>query len=133
MILVPPLLISIASCTSRDLLSCLENNILVKIYLFKISILFTGCTAFNLTNLPSSVSCQLDPLCLGIQCCLSMDFRIAHITAKTWLLFDACDYELSIGLGSWYLNISLFSYSWGMEDVRSIGNALNVRYVCLFI
>ena len=48
------------------------------------------------------------------------------IATRTWFLLDLCDYQLSIGLGSWYLNISLYSYSFGVEEMKSIGEALNV-------
>ncbi|XP_072048756.1 uncharacterized protein [Amphiura filiformis] len=92
------------------------------------SITGDNCANIDTSTLPNIASCQLDPRCLGVQCCLNLDVQIVTIATRAWFLLDPCDYQLSIGLGSWYLNISLFSYSFGVEEMKSIGEALNVSF-----
>ncbi|XP_072033446.1 LOW QUALITY PROTEIN: uncharacterized protein [Amphiura filiformis] len=87
-----------------------------------------SCTDVSLPPIPGSETCVLHPWCLGVECCLNMDFRIAHITSQVWWLVDPCKYSLSIGIGTWFRNISLFSHTWGTEEISSIGNAITVSY-----
>ncbi|XP_072033125.1 uncharacterized protein [Amphiura filiformis] len=87
-----------------------------------------SCTDISLPTINGSEACVLDPWCLGVECCLNMDFRIAHITSKAWFLLDPCEYDLSIGIGTWFRNISLFSYTWGTDELNPIGTAITASY-----
>ena len=62
-----------------------------------------------------------------------MDFRISQIASEAWLLVDPCEFQMSIGIGTWFRNISLFSYTFGAEEFNAIGSAaaIQARLVCL--
>ncbi|XP_072033122.1 uncharacterized protein [Amphiura filiformis] len=87
------------------------------------------CSAFSLPKLPQEVTCVINNRCLGIQCCLNVDITVAHLTTQTWLIIDPCNFQISVGFGSWYLNITLITYQWGQEEGHTLGNnAVIIRF-----
>ena len=115
--------------TQINLVSQNELSIYIDQY---ITLFLEGCKDVVLPTAPESVSCKLHSLCLGIDCCLNMDFRITRITSHAWFYVDPCDFQFSLGLGSWFRNVSLFSYTWGTEKSSPIGKGIIARYVFLF-
>ena len=76
---------------------------------------------------PSNQSCIITNNCLGFRCCLDIDLKIAKKSVEVFLLVDLCNFDISIGFGKWYRNISMFAYHWGTEEIHSLGNAIRLR------
>ena len=85
-----------------------------------------GCPVQIPTGLPT-VSCRINSQCTSLHCCLNLDLKVTQLSSKAWLEIDPCDFKLSVGMGMWYFNISLFSYEWGKMERFSIGRAINVE------
>ena len=81
----------------------------------------------TLPAFPDAFQCILYDGCLGIECCVNLDLTIAQLSTRAWVEFDVCNYKLSVGLGSWYYNVTLFSYEWGTEITESITEGLIFR------
>ena len=77
-------------------------------------------------SLPSK--CIIHDNCFGFQCCIDIDLKITQRNISIYFHLDPCNFELSVGLGQWYLNKSLFTYAWGTEETFTLGNAIIVRY-----
>ena len=75
-----------------------------------------------------SVNCSVTDNCLGYQCCANIDLKITEKSLQLHLSIDPCNFMISVGFGEWFLNMSLFSYEWGTEEVRPLGNAIIIRY-----
>ncbi|XP_033637389.1 uncharacterized protein LOC117298318 isoform X2 [Asterias rubens] len=86
-----------------------------------------GCPVQFPTGRPT-VSCRINSHCTSLHCCLNLDLKVTQLSSKAWLDIDPCDFKLSIGMGMWYFNISLFSYEWGKMERFSIGRAINVEF-----
>ena len=89
--------------------------------IFLIRIL-SACSAFTLPELPQPVSCVINSQCLGIQCCLNLDFTVAVLSTQAWLIVDPCNFCISVGLGSWFFNVTLLTYNWGQQESYALGN-----------
>ncbi|XP_071798137.1 uncharacterized protein [Asterias amurensis] len=84
-----------------------------------------------LVQLPTSLptfSCRINSHCTSLHCCLNLDLKVTQLSSKAWLEIDPCNYKLSVGIGMWYFNISLFSYEWGKMERFSIGQAISVEF-----
>uniref|UniRef100_A0A1I8FPN1 FBD domain-containing protein n=1 Tax=Macrostomum lignano TaxID=282301 RepID=A0A1I8FPN1_9PLAT len=65
------------------------------------------------TSFRTRLKCYLNEHCMGIECCMSLDFKIKQISVKAWAYVDPCDYKFSIGLENWKFERALFSFDWG--------------------
>ena len=76
---------------------------------------------------PTSVlTCTVDDRCLGIQCCASLDLVFTQLSTTAWAMLDPCEFQLSVGLGSWSKNVTLFEFDWGVERTIDIGDAVHI-------
>jgi hypothetical protein len=66
----------------------------------------------SLPALPGEVSCYIPDYCTGIDCCV--DMPVVNRALNIYVLLDACNYTLSIGIEKWSFNLSLLDYDWGM-------------------
>ena len=71
--------------------------------------------------------CQAVAPCLGVTCCQELDLIITKIRTPLKYFVDPCNMVLFVGLGSWELNVTLASYTWGEEKVIMIGDAIEIR------
>ncbi|XP_033637723.1 uncharacterized protein LOC117298529 [Asterias rubens] len=86
-----------------------------------------GCPVQIPTGLPT-FSCRINSHCTSLHCCLNLDLKVTQLSSKAWLEIDPCDFKLSVGMGMWYFNISLFSYEWGKMERFPIGQAMSVEF-----
>ena len=89
---------------------------------------FAACPAVSeVPHIPNVIKCSIDDRCLGIHCCVDVDFQIAQLMLKTWLVIDPCDFTFSIGFENLSFNLSLFEYEWGKTESERISDYLTVR------
>uniref|UniRef100_A0A1I8J4H2 Vitellogenin domain-containing protein n=1 Tax=Macrostomum lignano TaxID=282301 RepID=A0A1I8J4H2_9PLAT len=87
------------------------------------------CPGLTLPDfIPDPLKCYLNEHCMGIECCMSLDFKIKQISVKAWAYVDPCDYKFSIGLENWKFERALFSFDWGEWKTERLGNPLVLRY-----
>ena len=75
-----------------------------------------------LPELPDEIMCVINEQCLGIQCCFNLDIGVALLSTQAWLIVDPCNFQISVGFGTWFRNITLFTYEWGQEERHVLGN-----------
>ncbi|XP_022102001.1 uncharacterized protein LOC110985344 [Acanthaster planci] len=88
----------------------------------------TDCPMISLPFLENVVKCSIDNRCLGIQCCITLDFVITELMLSARLHLDPCNFQLFIAFENWNLNVTLFSYTWGKVETVDIGNAMAVSF-----
>jgi hypothetical protein len=60
------------------------------------------------------VSCHIPDYCTGIDCCVDVDLIGKSFNA--YVLMDACNYKLSVGIEKLAFNLTLFEYEWGKVE-----------------
>ncbi len=75
----------------------------------------------------SNGTCYVNDVCSGFLCCLDMDFVVTQRQISAYIVMDVCNFEMTIGLGEWFLDVSLFTYSWGTEMTKTLGNAIQLK------
>ena len=103
----------------------LDNSSYIYCY-FLLLLFFSGCPSITLPISPDLLTCQGTEYCTGLQCCIALDIEITQLFLNAWLAIDPCDFELSIGLGTWTYNKTLLPYDWGVEKALNVGNSLQV-------
>ncbi len=83
----------------------------------------------KLPRLPSNMVCTHHEKCLGFDCCVELDIKVTTLSTRFWFILDPCQFEITMGLGEWSYNISIFSYDWGKPESLSIGEPLQIGYV----
>ena len=83
----------------------------------------------SLPFLENIIQCSIDDRCLGIQCCIHLDFVITTLTLSAKVQVDPCDFQLYVAFENWERNFTLFSYTWGQTEFESLGDAVMLRYV----
>ena len=90
--------------------------------------LISGCPTVNVPFYRNVTICSvMDRECLGVQCCINMDFTIAHLWIKTEFVLEPCNFQIVVGFENWIFNESLLTYKWGDWKYVSIGNYLSIR------
>ncbi|XP_066300826.1 uncharacterized protein [Branchiostoma lanceolatum] len=87
-----------------------------------------NCPA-NLPTLPNTAGCTVHEGCMGMDCCIALDIKITTIVATAFFDFDACNYTLSVGIGNWQYDYSIFTYSWGKEETLEVGEMLTFTFI----
>ena len=69
-------------------------------------IFISGCPrlAITIPKLPNAVKlyCSYNPDCLGIECCISLNIaNILQKTYKAYVVFDAQEMTLTVGINNW--------------------------------
>jgi hypothetical protein len=62
----------------------------------------------------SGVSCHIPDYCTGIDCCV--DVPVIQRAFHAYVLLDACNYKLSVGIEKLSFNLTLFDYEWGKVE-----------------
>ena len=76
--------------------------------------ILTECTpGFQNSTIEGILQCEINDLCLGVQCCVGLDFKITQLMLKTWIIIDPCNLTFSIGFENMSFNQTLLSYTWG--------------------
>ncbi|XP_038050728.1 uncharacterized protein LOC119723897 [Patiria miniata] len=86
------------------------------------------CPTISLPFLENVVQCTIDDHCLGIQCCIHLDFVITELMLSARIQVDPCNFQLYVAFENWELNITLFSYTWGKMETTELGNAMKLSY-----
>jgi hypothetical protein len=66
----------------------------------------------DLPDLGEGVSCHVPDYCTGVHCCV--DVPVIGHAFHTYVLLDACNYILSVGIDMLQFNVTLLDYRWGM-------------------
>ncbi|XP_072033123.1 uncharacterized protein [Amphiura filiformis] len=95
----------------------------------------TSCpSGFQIPAIDRILQCSIEETCLGIKCCVNLNFKIDELMLKTWLILDPCNFTISIGFEKLSVDIPLFSYEWGTEEVLEVSEFLIIRYyLCEYI
>ncbi|XP_022103294.1 uncharacterized protein LOC110986022 [Acanthaster planci] len=88
----------------------------------------SGCPGVDISQLPDFLSCAVTDSCLGIRCCLEMDFKITTRIVNAWVILYPCNFTLSVGFEKWERSVTLFHYPLGdtMEEV--VNDVLRIRW-----
>ena len=78
------------------------------------------------TSIAEGVNCTIDNRCVGFHCCLVMDFTVTNRTVNVYITIDPCNYIISVGFGEWFLDVSLYSYTWGKEISEHLGSVIGL-------
>ncbi len=66
--------------------------------------------------------------CTELRCCLDLDLKIADVSTTAWFRLDPCDLTFTLGLETWILHGSVFTYKWGKKTVVSVAPGINFGY-----
>ena len=92
------------------------------------SLTITDCPAgFQIPGIDDILMCSVDEKCLGIQCCINIDFKIKKLMMKTWLILDPCDFTFSVGFEKVTYDLTLFTYEWGKTETAEISDFLVIK------
>ena len=92
----------------------------MKIQIQKLSTLISGCRHLKMPTLPSSVQCRYDDMCMGLECCLNVDYKLMKKPMKVWSVVDSCFNHVSAGLETFQYNVTLDQTFWGRENLLEI-------------
>lgn len=84
------------------------------------------CPLMNNQPPTNLLTCSVDDKCLGIHCCASLDLVFTRLSTTAWAVLDPCEFELSVGFGTWSQNVTLFEHVWGVEKAVDISNAVRI-------
>ena len=84
------------------------------------------CPLLNKPPSTNILTCTVDDQCLGIHCCASLDLIFTRLSTTAWVVLDPCEFELSVGFGSWTQNVTLFEYDWGVERTVDISDTVHI-------
>ena len=88
---------------------------------------FADCSdsTIDLPALPDAITCYLDATCIGIQCCIDVDFisRSFH----SFLTVDTCNYVLRFGVEKLQFEVILDDYDWGEWKQFDLFGVVTVR------
>ncbi|KAK3589057.1 hypothetical protein CHS0354_008707 [Potamilus streckersoni] len=80
----------------------------------------------KLPTLPDSVSCFVPDYCTGVDCCI--EIRPIQRNFNLYLLLDACNYQLTVGIEKFMLNRTLFNYKWGTVEHLTLKNIFHIDF-----
>ncbi|XP_072023446.1 uncharacterized protein, partial [Amphiura filiformis] len=86
------------------------------------------CPSITLPTPDDLLTCQPIQYCTGIQCCASLEIKVTKLYLDAWLALDPCNFQLSVGLGSWRSTHTITSGDWGVERDVAIRGTLRLRY-----
>ena len=87
---------------------------------------FLECPLLMLPSPTSFLTCTVDDRCLGLTCCASLDLVFTRLSTTAWAILDPCEFKLSVGLGSWSTNVTLFEYDWGVDKMLDISDSVHI-------
>ncbi|KAL3873935.1 hypothetical protein ACJMK2_037012, partial [Sinanodonta woodiana] len=80
----------------------------------------------KLPTLPDSISCHVPDYCTGIDCCV--EIKSIQRNFNLYLLLDACNYQLTVGIEKFMLNRTLFNYKWGTVEHMTLKNIFRIDF-----
>ena len=83
----------------------------------------------SLPALANIIQCSTDEHCLGIQCCVTLNFIITTLMLDARIKVDPCNFQLYVNFENWERNFTLFSYTWGKVEREMIGDDVTLRWV----
>ncbi|XP_019616817.1 PREDICTED: uncharacterized protein LOC109464305 [Branchiostoma belcheri] len=86
------------------------------------------CNQLNPPQLPDTMACTVEDNCMGVKCCLDLDFKLIKLTVQSYVHLDLCNYKLLMGIGNVDIAQTLFTYEWGTPKLFTIGNAIKIDY-----
>ena len=111
----------------EDVYKLYSIGVLIDKYTQLISFYFVLDCSLTLPTTPTGIECSIASDCLGFRCCLNMDLTVTQKTVMVYITLDICDFQISVGFGEWFLDLSLFTYDWGREEMHSLGDAIELR------
>ncbi|CAH1242182.1 Hypp6490 [Branchiostoma lanceolatum] len=71
------------------------------------------CNQLNPPQLPDTMACTVIDSCMGVECCLDLDFKLIKLTVQSNVHLDLCSYKLLMSIGNVDFEQTLFTYEWG--------------------
>ncbi|XP_066265951.1 uncharacterized protein [Branchiostoma lanceolatum] len=89
-----------------------------------------SCSGVAWPQPPSGHECQLtSSTCTGITCYGQVDLDLVTFNSKTWMDFDPCNYEMTVGVSNKDYTFSLLrNYTWGELRTVEFGTVFRVNY-----
>ena len=83
----------------------------------------------SLPTLANIIQCSTDDNCLGIQCCVNLNFIITTLMLDARIKVDPCNFQLHVNFENWERIFTLFSYTWGKVEKEPISDVVTLRWV----
>ena len=83
---------------------------------------------FYVPSVSDTLQCSVSDRCLGVECCVNLDFKIAKLMMKSWITMDPCNFQFSVGFEKLVFNLTLFGYEWGTKESVDISDFLKARF-----
>ncbi|XP_071145134.1 uncharacterized protein [Mytilus edulis] len=80
-----------------------------------------------LPDLPTDAKCNILPSCLGIDCCLGVDFLQHKFKASFEL--DVCSHQLHMQIERYQKTLNLIDYKYGSIQKLSFMNVVKIEYI----
>ncbi|XP_035662464.1 uncharacterized protein LOC118406510 [Branchiostoma floridae] len=93
-----------------------------------------ACPDVTWPELATGVVCEVtSSTCTGVTCYREFDLSLESFESKTWMDFDPCDYQLTIGLGLKTVRYSVlpsntWNYTWGEVKTVKFGTVFNMTF-----
>ena len=84
-------------------------------------------SGFVVPAIENFLQCSVNDRCLGIECCVCLDFKLSKLSLKTWIILDPCNFVISIGFEKLSFNQTLLSYEWDKLETFDISDFLLIR------
>ncbi|XP_064646205.1 uncharacterized protein LOC135499390 [Lineus longissimus] len=78
------------------------------------------CRHLKMPKLPDFVQCRYDDMCMGLECCLNVDYKLLKKPMKVWSIVDSCSNKVSAGLETYQYNVTLDASFWDRENLMEI-------------
>ncbi|XP_078585865.1 uncharacterized protein LOC144867676 [Branchiostoma floridae x Branchiostoma japonicum] len=77
-------------------------------------------------HLPQNMHCFFEENCLGVTCCVELDLKFTKQSFGAFARIDPCNYQLTLGLGSWRKTFNITNPFFAEEDVGPVEENLQI-------
>ncbi|XP_021353372.1 uncharacterized protein LOC110450253 [Mizuhopecten yessoensis] len=83
----------------------------------------------TLPRIRGPVTCHIPDYCTGVDCCVEVG-PIGR-SFNTYVLMDACKFELRIGIENFNFNVSLFAYDYGKHEQIYLKGVIRIDFILI--
>ncbi len=88
--------------------------------------LLVACHDVDIAAHSDKITCSVHEDCLGVQCCVNLNFKVTALKLKAWLIINPCDFKFSVGFEKLDFNFTLFTYEWGNKERIHLSDTLTL-------